>query len=181
MVKPANRILLARIGAPHGVKGAVRVKTFTGDPLAIGQYGRLFSKDGRPFEITGLRPDKAGVIASFRAVDDRNAAEALNGTELYIDRSALPPPDDADEFYHADLLGLSVENKDGAVLGSVAAVQDYGAGELLEIASAKGRSLLIPFTKAAVPVIDIAGGRIVVDPPPETEARPNEPEGKNTP
>ena len=174
MPEASNRILLARIGAPHGVKGAVRVKTFTGDPMAIGDYGPLSAEDGRAFSIAEIRPDKAGVVARFKGVADRSAAEALNGVELYVDRSVLPAPEDEDEFYPADLIGLAVQKPDGTALGTVASIQDHGAGEFLEIAPPGGQSVLIPFTKAAVPEIDIAAGRVVVDPPPEIEVSEDE-------
>ena len=174
MPESSNRILLARIGAPHGVKGAVRVKTFTGDPMAIGNYGQLTSEDGRVFSIAEIRPDKAGVVARFKGVADRNAAAAITGIDLYVDRSALPAPDDEDEFYHADLIGLAVQKADGTVLGTIVSVLDHGAGEFLEIAPPKGQTLLIPFTKAAVPEIDIAAGRVVADPPPEVEVSEEE-------
>ena len=164
-------ILIARIGAPHGVKGAVRVKAFTGDAAAIGAYGPLVAKDGRVFAISHLRPDKSVVIVSFAGVDGRDAAEALNGTDLYVARSVLPASDDADEFYHVDLIGLVALTPDGERLGTVIAVHDFGAGEMLEIEKARGKTLLLPFTKAAVPQIDLAGGRLVVVPPPEVEAR----------
>ena len=169
-------ILIARIGAPHGVKGAVRVKAFTGDAAAIGDYGPLVAKDKRVFAIRHLRPDKSVVIVSFAGVDDRDAAAALNGTELYIARSALPASDDADEFYHADLIGLVAVSPDGERLGVVIAVHDFGAGEMLEVEQesekAGAQTLLLPFSKAVVPQIDLAGGRLVIVPPPEIEARP---------
>lgn len=167
----ADRILLGTIGGPHGVRGAVRIKTFTAEPAAIAEYGVLSDKQGRTFEITDCRPDKAGVIARIRGIADRNAAEALKGTDLYIDREMLPDPDE-DEFYHSDLIGLAAVDKGGRAIGTVKAVLDHGAGELLEIAPPTGRTLLIPFTNAAVPVIDIEAGTIVIDPPQETEARP---------
>ncbi len=164
-------ILIARIGAPHGVKGAVRVKAFTGDAVAIGEYGPLVAKDGRVFAISHLRPEKSVVIVSFAGIDDRDAAEELNGTDLYIERSALPASDDADEFYHADLIGLVAATPDGKRLGTVVAVHEFGAGEMLEVEQVGGKTLLLPFTRAVVPEIDLAGGRLVVVPPPEVEAR----------
>jgi len=172
-------ILIARIGAPHGVKGAVRVKAFTEDPAAIGNYGPLVSKDKRVFDVRQLRPEKSVVIVSFAGVDDRDAAQALNGTELYVARSALPASADAEEFYHIDLIGLAALTPDGERLGCVIAVHDFGAGDMLEIEQARGKTLLLPFTKAVVPEIDLAGGRLVVVPPPEVEARPEseEPQG----
>ncbi len=173
---PDELILIARIGAPHGVKGAVRVKAYTEEAAAIGDYGPLAGKDGRVFQIDHLRPDNSVVIVSFAGVDNRDAAEALNGTDLFIARSALPAVDDTDEFYHADLIGLAAVTPDGERLGSVIAVHDFGAGDVLEIdqetEQASGKTLLLPFTKAVVPQIDLAGGRLVVVPPPEIEARP---------
>jgi 16S rRNA processing protein RimM len=172
---PDDLILIAQIGAPHGVKGAVRVKAFTGDPAAIGDYGPLVSKDGRVFAISHLRPDKTVVIVSFAGVDGRDAAQALNGTDLYVARSALPASDDADEFYQADLIGLAAVTPYGEKLGTVIAVHDFGAGDMLEIEQqvekARGKTLLLPFSKSVVPEIDLAGGRLVVVPPPEVEAR----------
>jgi 16S rRNA processing protein RimM len=173
MSEPSDRILLGRIGAPHGVRGAVRIRTFTGEPMAIGDYGPLHTKDGRSFTVADIRPDKAGVVARLEGVTDRNAAQALNGVELFVDRAVLPEPEE-DEFYHADLIGLSAEKADGTALGTVTSVQDYGAGDFLEIASAKGKALLVPFTKAAVPVIDMTGKRIVVEPPPEIDVTEEE-------
>ncbi len=166
-----DRILIARIGAPHGVKGAVRVKAFTGDPAAIGEYGPLVSREGRVFVIRHLRLDKTVAIVSFAGIDDRDGAQALNGTELYIRRSALPASDDADEFYHIDLIGLAAVTPDGERLGTVVAVHDFGAGEMLEIERMGGKTQLLPFTRAVVPQIDLAGGRLVIVAPPEVEAR----------
>jgi 16S rRNA processing protein RimM len=165
------RLLLARIGAAHGVRGEVRVKAFTGDPLALGAYGPLLTEDGRTLTVERLRPDKTLVVVKFRGVDDRNAAESLRGLRLFVDRAALPAPEDEDEFYHADLIGLEAVAADGAPLGTVVAVHDFGAGDILDIAppasADRGRSLLVPFTRACVPEIDLAAGRIVVAPPEE--------------
>lgn len=173
MARKPDRILLGRIGAPHGVKGAVRIRTFTGEPAALGDYGPLHTKDGRVFTVADVRPDKAGVVARLEGVADRTDAEALNGVELFVDRSVLPAPEE-DEFYHADLIGLGAETPDGTALGTVTSVQDYGAGDFLEISPEKGKALLVPFTKAAVPVIDMAAGRIVVEPPPEVDVTEEE-------
>jgi 16S rRNA processing protein RimM len=162
------RVVVARIGAAHGIRGEVRVKTFTEDPLSVGAYGPLLANDGRRFEIAALRPaggaDPSMLVVSLRGVTDRNAAEALNGTELSIDRSLLPPTDE-DEFYAADLVGLVAENLDGEIIGKVRAVLNYGAGDIVEIMPASGASILVPFSKTAVPEIDVAAGRIVVIPP----------------
>ncbi len=168
MSKTKSLVVLATIGAAHGIRGEVRVKSFTADPMSLADYGPLIAADGRAFEIERLRPAKGVVIAKFRGIDDRNAAEALNGVELSIDRSALPPAQ-AGEYYHADLIGLEAVDDRGKPIGRVVAVQNFGAGNILEIAPPDGLSLLIRFTNANVPDIDIAGGRLVVVPPTETE------------
>ncbi len=164
-----EQILLAVIGAAHGVRGEVRVKPFTGDPTALGEYGPLATADGRIFHVERLRPAKEVVVAKFRGIDDRNAAEALNGTELYVLRDRLPPTEDEDEFYHADLLGIEAFGETGEHLGTVVAVHDFGAGDILEVTPARGPSLLVPFTTAAVPAVDIAARRLVVVPLPDAE------------
>ncbi|MGH6925904.1 MAG: ribosome maturation factor RimM [Propylenella sp.] len=165
-------ILLATIGAPHGVKGEVRVKSFAADPTALVAYGPLTTDDGRSFEIGTLRASKGHMlIVKFRGVDDRNAAEALNGLSLYADRTALPAPDD-DEFYHADLIGLAAFGPAGERLGTVVAVHDFGAGDILDIQTEGGPSMMVPFTRACVPDIDIAAGRLTIVPPAEVEAGP---------
>ena len=166
------RLMLAQIGAAHGVKGEVRVKPFTADPQSLGTYGPLDSDSGRMFEIERLRPAGNMLIAKFRGIDDRNAAETLNGVSLFIDRDRLPTPD-ADEFYHADLIGLTAVTEAGKPLGSVTAVHNFGAGDILEISSSRGPALLVPFTKAVVPSDDVAGGRLIVIPPSETEDADN--------
>lgn len=171
---PRDRIHLATVGAAHGVKGEVRVKSFTSDPAVLGDYGPLHADDGRVFEIERLRPAKGDMlVVKFRSVGDRNAAEALNGLKLHVDRDALPAPE-ADEFYHADLIGLTAVGAAGETLGTVVAIYNHGAGDVLEIAPGRGPSLLIPFTRAAVPGIDIAGGRITVIPPEEVEGEPQD-------
>jgi 16S rRNA processing protein RimM len=164
-----DRILLATIGAPHGVRGEVRVKSFAADPLALGNYRPLASEGGRLFHIERLRAGKGMLIVKVRGVDDRDAAAALNGTSLYVDRSALPAAEE-DEFYHADLIGLAAFGEDGEPLGKVAAIHDFGAGDIVEIAPERGPPLLVPFTREAVPIVDVAGGRLVVSPPAEVGA-----------
>ena len=163
MPKLQNPIQMAVIGAAHGIKGELRVKTFTADPLALGDYGPLYTRDGRAFEIAAIRPAKDVVVVRFRNVADRNAAEALTGTELFVDRSVLPAADD-DEFYHADLAGLSVKDGDGAVLGKIVAVQNFGGGDILEVTLGGRKGVLIPFSKAAVPDVSISGGFVTIDP-----------------
>lgn len=163
MPAPKNPVLLAVVGSAHGIKGEVRVKTFTGDPLALADYSPLFAKDGRRFEITAIRPANTVVVVRLKGVNDRNQAEALNGTELYGDRAALPAGDDG-EFFHDELVGLAVRDDTGAVIGKVRAVQNFGAGDILELALNDGREALIPFSHDAVPDVDIAAGSIRIDP-----------------
>jgi 16S rRNA processing protein RimM len=162
----AERICVARIGAAHGLRGEVRLNSFTADPMAVTQYGVLSNADGtRGFEIESCRAAKGVLIARFKGVANRTAAEALCNVDLYVPRDRLPPPD-ADEFYHADLIGLAAVGRDGAAIGTVVAIHDFGAGDILEIAPAGGGpTLLLPFNDAVVPEIDIAGGRLVVVPP----------------
>jgi 16S rRNA processing protein RimM len=163
MTKLENPVQMAVIGAPHGIKGEVRVKTFTADPLALGDYGPLFAKDGRAFDVVDIRPANTVVVVRFKQIRDRNAAEALTGTELFIDRSALPDESEEGEFYHADLVGLAVRDETGAEIGKVAAVQNFGGGDILELAMVGRKGVLIPFTQAAVPVVDVTGGFIEID------------------
>ncbi|MEO8667813.1 MAG: ribosome maturation factor RimM [Bauldia sp.] len=163
-----DRVVVAVIGAAHGIKGDVRVKPFTDDRLAIRRYGPLLAADGRRFDIEAVRPAAGSspdmLIVRFKGIASREAAEALTGTELSVPRTQLPEPDE-DEFYHADLVGLDVVTADGARLGRVVAVQNFGAGELLEIAPPAGTSIFLPFTRAAVPTIDLAAGRVIIAPP----------------
>lgn len=164
MSQPENPIQMAVIGAAHGIRGEVRVKTFTGDPLALGDYGPLYAADGRVFEVADIRPANTVVVVRFKGIRDRGAAEALNGTELFIDRSALPDEEDEDQFYHADLIGLAVRDDTGAAIGTVQAVHDFGAGDILEVRLAGRKTVLIPFSRAAVPEVSIRDGFVRVDP-----------------
>lgn len=156
-------ILLAVIGAAHGIKGELRVKSFTADPSALGDYGPLRARDGRVFTVKTVRPAKEVVIVRFAEVADRNAAETLSGVELFVDRSALPDDLDEEEFYHADLVGLEVRDDEGAVLGRIAALHDFGAGDILEVRPVAGKTLMVPFTRAAVPDISLEEGYARVD------------------
>lgn len=158
-----NPILMAAIGAPHGLRGELRVKTYTGDPLALGDYGPLRSGDGRAFTVAALRPGKNVVIVRFAEVHDRTAAEALSGTELFVERDALPADLEEDEFYHADLIGLEARDAAGTVLGRIAAIHDFGGGDIIELRRPAGQSAMIPFTRDAVPSIDVEAGIVVVD------------------
>jgi 16S rRNA processing protein RimM len=167
----AERICVAQIGGAHGIRGEVKLKSFTADPMAVRDYGPLTSEDGSTsFEIEALRPAKGHLVARFRGVDDRNAAERLAHMRLFVPRERLPPPAD-DEFYHVDLIGLAAVTADGAEIGTVVAIHDFGAGDILELQPhASGTSIMVPFTAAFVPKVDIAGGRIVVTPPHEAPA-----------
>jgi len=161
----ADRICVAQIDGPHGIRGEVKVKSFTTDPLAVKDYGPLQSEDGSAsFEIETLRPAnaKGHLIARLRGVPDRNAAERLRNVRLFVPRERLPPTQ-ADEFYHADLIGLAAVTTAGSEIGTVIAVHDFGAGDILEIKPRMGRTtVMLPFTEAFVPSIDLAGRRIVV-------------------
>jgi 16S rRNA processing protein RimM len=163
-----KRICVARIGAAHGTTGEVRLWSFTADPRAVVRYGALTTADGRAVEIASLRPGKGFLIARITGVADRNGAERLRNLDLFVPRDRLPPPA-ADEYYHADLIGLAAQDRDGKALGTVIAVHNFGAGDLLEIAPARGETLLLPFTTEVAPEVDTAGGRIVIDPPAEIE------------
>jgi 16S rRNA processing protein RimM len=163
-------VLLGEFGRAHGLKGEVRLKSFTGDPKAIARYNPLTSEDGRLFTITGARPAGGGspdlVIARVGGVATREAAEALNRIRLYAPRERLQDPDADDEFLLADLIGLSARSTDGRVLGTVVAVPNYGGGDLLEIApDGGGATALLPFTASFVPAVDVAGGSLTVDAP----------------
>jgi 16S rRNA processing protein RimM len=164
---PADRVCVAQIGAPHGVRGEVRLWVFTEDPMAVTRYGPLETEDAsQRFEIASLRPAKRFFVARLRGIDDRTAAERLSNAGLYVPRERLPQPEEADEFYHADLVGLSAVDRAGGAVGIVRAVRNFGAGDLLEIEPhGGGKSALLPFTATAVPTVDVAAGRIVVDPP----------------
>jgi 16S rRNA processing protein RimM len=161
------RVCLGIVGAPHGVRGAVRIKTFTDEPAAIARYGALEDESGErrfTLRVTGSAKGDGMVIATLSGVTDRDRAETLRGLRLYAPRAALPPTEE-DEFYHTDLVGLAAVLEDGTEIGRVVAVHDFGACDVIEIAQDKGRPVVVPFTRAAVPVVDIAGGRVVLDPP----------------
>jgi 16S rRNA processing protein RimM len=165
----ANRVCVAQIGAPHGVRGEVRLWTFTADPMAVARYGPLETEDGkRVFEIERVRPAKGHLVARLRGIDSREAAETLTNTKLFVPRERLPAPED-DEFYHADLVGLRVDDEDGNEIGAVIAVHNFGAGDILEIQPPEGGTMMLPFTETVVPEVDIAGGRLVIVLPTEKE------------
>lgn len=162
-----ERTLLGVISGAHGIKGEVKITSFTEDPGSIADFGPLTDKAGaQAFKIRSARVHKANVlIARLDGVTDRNGAEALKGAELFVARDLLPPPE-TDEFYYSDLIGLAAQTHDGAAFGRVAAVHNFGAGDLLEIAlDASKKTVLLPFTKEAVPELDFPGGKLTVVPP----------------
>jgi len=181
-----GRILLGRIIAAHGVRGEVVVRSYADDPQAIGTYGPLAAPDaGRTIELRVVRVTPKGVIARVSGIADRNGAEALAGTDLYVDRARLPEAGEG-EFYHADLIGLAARAPDGAEIGRVVGVHNFGAGDLIEIALAASRQTeLLPFSEQYVPEVDMAAGRIVVVMPapaePDDELDPPEPDDDGPP
>ena len=158
-----QRVCVARLGAAHGVRGEVKLWSFTADPAAVAAYGPFETADGRAVEIEALRPAKEFFVARLKGIADRTAAEQLRNAELFVPRERLPAPEDSDEFYHADLIGLAVVDASGAALGSVVALHNFGAGDIIEVRRAESRdTVMLPFTQAAVPEIDVPGGRVVV-------------------
>lgn len=185
-----NPVRLGTVGAPHGIRGELRVKPFTEDPMALGSYGPLCTADGRLLTVADIRPAKGVVVVRFAEIGDRNAAAALNGEGLFVDRSALPEALEEEEFYHTDLVGLTVLDERGETFGRVAAVHNFGAGDLLEIRPGSGQTLMIPFTRDAVPKIDLSKETIFIDriaaglEESETtydEAQPAQPERRDSP
>jgi len=165
MTKLENPILMGTIGAAQGLRGEVRVKSYTEDPMALGEYGHLHTKDGRVLEVLDVRQAKTVVVVRFRGINDRDAAEALAGTDLYVERDSLPDDElDEDEFFYADLEGLDAVDAAGTSFGTVSGVYDFGAGDLLELKGPNRRPTLIPFSEAAVLEIDLEGGKILIDP-----------------
>jgi 16S rRNA processing protein RimM len=174
----SKRLLMGRIGAAHGIKGEVRITSFTEEPLALKDYGPLeTSRPGLTVEIEAARGTTNVLVARLKGVTDRTAAEKLNGVELYIDRDRLPATDDEDDFYHADLIGLEARLGDGTVLGTVTAIPNYGASDLLEVRDARsGDTYLYPFTKTVVPAIHIADGYLVIEVPVDADPGEEEPD-----
>ena len=159
-------VCVGRILGAHGVRGLVKLASFTAEPESVAAYGPLTDETGRRrFEIALLNAQKDHFLAKVAGIDDRDAAQALAGMQLYVERERLPPADE-DEYYQADLIGLRVEQPDGTVLGSVAALHNFGAGDVIEIETGSGERPMVPFSRATVPIVDIPAGRIVVDPPP---------------
>lgn len=166
-----DRICVGAISGAFGIKGEVRLKSFCAEPGAIAAYAPLWTEDGsRSFTVTITRSIPGGLSARLSGVATKEAADALRGTSLFADRDKLPSLPD-DEFYHADLIGLDVLDTGGAKIGTVRAVFNHGAGDIIEVfAPGRKTALLLPFTKAIVPTVDLGAGRIIVDPPEETEA-----------
>ncbi len=158
-------ICVGAVMGAFGVRGEVRLKSFCADPAAIETYSPLVTESGESYEVKLVRSVKGGFGARLSGVQDKESADALRGTRLYARRADLPNLPD-DEYYHSDLIGLEVLDTGGAKLGKVTAVQDFGAGDLLEIAG-KGlkEAVMLPFTLANVPTIDLASGKIIADPP----------------
>lgn len=170
-----TKILLAQIGSPHGIKGEVRVKPF-GEPEMLDQYGKLETKDGKKFKIKRMRPQKNMMVVKFEGVNTREEAEALNRVELFIDRAKLPELEEEDEFYIEDLIGMDVLNTSGEQLGTVLAVPNFGAGDMIEVKPTNSSSTyFLPFTKEVVPEIDFENGNLTAVPPAEVSERDEDP------
>jgi 16S rRNA processing protein RimM len=158
----SDDILLGVVIGAQGLSGEVKVKTFASAIENLRGYGPLHGQDGREFVVASARLAKADIaVVRFKGVDDRNAAEALKGTELRVSRDALPPTDD-DEFYHADLVGLRAEDAEGHALGTVKGIHNFGAGDVIEIERADGGDIFLPFTRETVPTVDLKASRLVI-------------------
>jgi len=166
LTETAKQVCVGVVTGPHGVQGAVRIKSFTEAPEDVARYGPLGDESGdRRFELRLIGAGKGVVLARLSGVDDRNQAEALRGQRLYLARAALPQPE-AEEYYHADLIGLEAVLGDGTPVGRVRAIHDFGAGDTLELERPGAPPVMVPFTRAVVPRIELAAGRLVLDPPP---------------
>jgi 16S rRNA processing protein RimM len=172
---PDKRVCVGVVAGAHGVRGAVRIKSFTAEPTDVARYGPLEDESGRQHFTLRLAGTGKGVVIGWLAgVSDRDHAESMRGLRLYLPRAALPPTEE-EEFYHADLIGLDAVLADGTPLGQVKAVHDFGAGDTLEITRPDGPPAMVPFTRAVVPIVDLDAGRLVIDPPPgllDMPARP---------
>ena len=158
-------ICVGAITGARGLKGEVRIKSFTAEPMGICSYGDLFGKNGRTrYQVRITGQAKGQLLAHLNGVEDRDAAESLKGTRLYIPKSALPKTEE-DEFYFSDLVGLRADLVGGGCLGTVKEVHDFGAGAILEVVGEMAGTVMVPFTRAVVPMVNIAGGKLVIDPP----------------
>src|SRR3954451_19001699 len=166
MTAQDKRVCVGVVTGAHGVRGAVRLKSFTAEPEDVAAYGPLQDERGeRHFALRLIGSGKGVLIAAISGIEDRDRAEALRGLRLYLPRSALPPLEE-EEYYHADLIGLEAVLADGISIGTVRAVHDFGAGDTLEIERVEAQPVMVPFTRSVVPVVDLDAGRLVVDPPP---------------
>ena len=162
-----KKICLGKVTGPQGLDGSVRIKSYTAYPEDIASYGPLSDKEGRnQFDILILRCTKKGLVAKLGGILDRTAAEAIKGLELYVTRGVLPDPEEG-EFYFSDLVGLDVVNIQGEMIGKVKTMDNFGAGDLIEIDVGDTHTFILPFSSQTVPVVDIAGGRVVVRLPDE--------------
>ncbi len=171
------RVCVGTITGPQGLGGLLRVKAFTEVPEDVAAYGPVSDEQGRQrFTLTVTGRAKGAVVVRIEGIDDRQRAEALTGTRLYVPRAALPEVEEQETYYHADLIGLAAEDRHGAPLGRVKAVHNFGAGDLLELEEAAPGAgpLMVPFTRAAVPLVDVKAGRLVVEPPTEVESADRE-------
>jgi len=160
-----DRVLLGEIGAAQGLKGEVRLRSYTAEPAAIARYGALHDEHGRVVEIESVRATPKALVARIKGINTREAAEALNHTKLYIERARLPQRKE-EEWYHADLIGLAAIDRHGERIGVVVGVHNFGAGDLIEVKPAEGdATVLVPFTRETVPEVDVEGGRLVLVPP----------------
>jgi len=170
----ADRVLLGVVAAPHGVRGLVRIKSFTEDPMSVAAYGPLSDESGkREYRVQALSAARGAVLARIEGVADRTAAEALRGLRLYVERERLPATGER-EWYEADLVGLAAVGKDGRDWGKVVGFHDFGAGSVVEVSG----GMMLPFTDEAVPEVDIEGGKVVIDPPAGLQADSKEKEAE---
>ena len=171
-MKIENPILMAQIGGAHGIKGEVRVRSFGDDPLALGDYGSLYDKEGRKFKIMRLRISKNVLVVKFKGTNYRDEAQALNGIELFIDRSMLPDDTEEDEFYVSDMIGCTAFNENNEEVGIVLTVVNFGAGDLVEIQpTAESKTIMLEFTRENVPEVNLAAKRLTVRLPNEVSER----------
>ena len=177
---PRELVCVGAIAGARGLKGEVRIKSFTAEPQGLAEYGDVFEETGeKSYSVRITGQAKGQLLARLSGVDDRNAAEALKGVRLYVEKSALPEPEE-DEFYFSDLIGLRADLAEGGTLGSILQVHDYGAGAILEIGGGEKGIVMVPFTKAVVPLVELTAGRVVIDPPPGLlEAPPPEAQGES--
>ena len=171
MPDAARLIRVGRVAGAFGVKGEIRIATYTEQPMSLLSYGALLDQRGAVrLSLTTARESKGGLIGRAKGIETKEQADALRGVILHVDRASLPPPDE-DEFYLTDLIGLAAIAPDGTALGKVRSVQDFGAGDLLEVEPPAGNTWYAPFTRAVVTTVDIAGGKVVIDRPAEVSER----------